>query len=488
MPTLLAVDDDRSVLRIIERAFRDSPVAVLTASNVAEGLALATREIDVILLDIMLPDVSGLDAARTFQAIDSKLPIIFITGRGSSDTAIEAMKLGAYDYVLKPLDLAQLRELVQRALEVRRLMKVPVEFTRSEVAMTDGDQLVGRCPQMQAVFKAIGRVAAQNVSVLIHGESGTGKELIARAIYHHSHRATKPFLAVNCAAIPDALLESELFGHEKGSFTGAEQRRIGKFEQCSGGTIFLDEVGDMSPLVQSKVLRLIQEQRFERVGGCETIQTDVRIITATNRDLRLRAAEGKFREDLYYRLNGFTIDVPPLRDRGDDVLLLLQYCVQKFGRELGKDVHGFAPDALERLVSYRWPGNVRQLEAVIRQSLLNTIGSVVLLEFLPNTVFVEDDGTAAPDSENESDSYDLESFLTSRLRDDSTDDLYVEAIAMMERHLLARVLQHTDGNQSQAAKILGITRSTLRNRIRSLHISLGATVSAHDESVEFDGD
>ena len=255
---------------------------------------LKANSIDVVLLDVMLPDVSGLEAYQEIQKIDPKLPVVFITVGGTSDTAIEAMKLGAYDYLLKPLDLQRVRELVGQALEMRRLMHVPVNMQNQGDVPINGESLVGRTPEMQDVYKAIGRVASQNVTVLIRGESGTGKELVARAIYHHSTRAKGPFLAVNCAALTETLLESELFGHEKGSFTGATSQRVGKFEQCSGGTLFLDEVGDMSPLMQSKVLRVLQDQQFERVGGTQTIKTDVRIITATNRDLEEMVAKGKF--------------------------------------------------------------------------------------------------------------------------------------------------------------------------------------------------
>ena len=344
-------------------------------------------------------------------------------------------------------------------------MNVPVQLPREEHIATVGDQLVGRSPPMQEVYKAIGRVAPQNVTVLIHGESGTGKELVARAIYQHSDRADGQFLAVNCAAIPEALLESELFGHEKGSFTGADQRRIGKFEQCNGGTIFLDEVGDMSPLMQSKVLRVLQEQQFERVGGTQTIQTDVRIIAATNRDLEKMVADGDFREDLYYRLNGFTIEVPPLRERGDDVLLLLQHCLERFNRELGKDVHGIAPEALDLLLRYSWPGNVRELEAVVRQSLLQTTGSVILPEFLPDFVRDEEATKSFAESSDQPAS-DLKGWVESRLRNQSH-DAYREVIQMTERYLLTMVLRATDGNQSQAAKLLGITRGSLRSKIRA---------------------
>ncbi len=293
-------------------ALRDVPVELEVAATAADGLALIeAAEPDVVLLDVMLPDMSGIEACRRIHDIAPKVPVIFITAGGSSDTAIEAMSLGAFDYLLKPLDLDRVQQLVTQALEIRRLMHVPVQFQADGDRPTPGDLLIGRTPQMQEVYKAIGRVAPQDVATLIRGESGSGKELVARAIYHHSRRAAGPFLAVNCAALAESLLESELFGHEKGSFTGATMQRIGKFEQCNGGTLFLDEVGDMSPLVQSKVLRVLQEQRFERVGGTQTIQTDVRIIAATNRDLEKMVSRGEFREDLFYRLNGFTIQLPP---------------------------------------------------------------------------------------------------------------------------------------------------------------------------------
>lgn len=480
MPKLLVIDDDRSVLLMVERAFAESTIQVETAKRVSEGLASVRAGVDVVLLDIMLPEISGLEAVRQIQALDSKLPVIFITAHGTSGTAIEATKLGAYEYVLKPLDLPKLKELVGRALEVRRLMRVPVALPHGDAAELGGEEFVGRSPPMQEVFKAIGRVAPQDVTVLIHGESGTGKELVARAIYHHGKRAHKRFLAVNCAAIPDSLLESELFGHEKGSFTSADQRRIGKFEQCDGGTIFLDEVGDMSPLVQSKVLRILQEQRFERVGGTETIQTDVRIIAATNRDLKAMAELGTFREDLYYRLNGFTISLPPLRERGDDVPLLLMHALRRFNREMAKDIQGFSPESMEVLTCYRWPGNVRELESVVRQTVLQTTGVVVLPEFLPHYVRAKPAGGAGADSA--STVCDLTRFVEECLARGS-EDVYAQAVELMERTVLTRVLQSAEGNQSRAARILGITRGSLRNKIRALGINLGHTVTLEDDGL-----
>jgi transcriptional regulator with GAF, ATPase, and Fis domain len=328
------------------------------------------------------------------------------------------------------------------------------------------------------VFKSIGRVAQQNVTVLIRGDSGTGKELVARAIYQHSNRADQPFMEVNCAAIPETLLESELFGHEKGSFTGAQQRRVGKFEQCNGGTIFLDEVGDMSPLVQGKVLRLLQEQRFERVGGNETIQTDVRIIAATNRPLEEMVEEGDFRADLLYRLNGVSISLPPLRKRGEDVPLLLQHFLTRATRELNKpEIEGLSPEALERLTSYSWPGNVRELQSIIRQAVLATTGTVVVPDSLPAEVLGKSpQSNATPSSGNDAAPADLHAFIEARLRE-NTSDLYAEALEFMERMLITRVLQETGGNQSKAAGVLGITRGKIRDRIAAFDISVDKNVS-----------
>ncbi|HLJ11338.1 MAG TPA: sigma-54 dependent transcriptional regulator [Planctomycetaceae bacterium] len=482
MPTILVIDDDRATQHLMKETFRENGVAVQLAKNAADGLALIEQQHpDLVLLDVMLPDISGLEAFQNIQRIDARLPVIFITAGGSSDTAIEAVKNGAFDYLLKPLDMERVRELVQQALEMRRLMHVPVTLPGSPEKLIDDDRMVGRSPQILEVYKAIGRVAPQDVTVLIRGDSGTGKELIARAIYQHSPRSKAPFLAVNCAAIPDALLESELFGHEKGSFTGADRQRIGKFEQCSGGTIFLDEVGDMSPLVQGKLLRLLQEQQFERVGGNQTIKTDVRIIAATHRDLEARSNEGTFRADLYYRLNGFTISVPPLRERGDDVVLLLERFFTLFARQLGKDVQGIAPDALKLLVEYPWPGNVREMQSAVRRALLQTTGPVLTAEALPEEIRtgVRHDALATrADIVNGV----LDRLVTERLQAEST-DLYAEALAAMEKYLLTRVLRLTSGNQSHTARILGITRGSLRNKLHAHNIHIASVVVRDKEPV-----
>jgi two-component system nitrogen regulation response regulator GlnG len=488
MNRILVIDDDRAIRHLIGKTFDGSDVEVCAAGTAEEGLRqFAELRPGVILLDILLPNVSGLETFEKIRAADGKLPIIFITALESSETAIKSMTLGAFDYLLKPLDVNRVKHLVAQALEIRRLMNTPVEVPGDDQrngapSTTAGDSLVGRSSQMQEVYKAIGRVAPQDVTVLIRGESGTGKELVARAIYQHGPRASGPFLAVNCAAIPEALLESELFGHEKGAFTGADHRRIGKFEQCSGGTLFLDEIGDMSPLVQSKVLRVLQSQEFERVGGNVTIKTDVRVIAATNRDLEHMVGSSEFRSDLYYRLSGFTISLAPLRERREDIISLLDKYLESFNRELGKDVHDVAPEALELLLDYPWPGNVRELQNVLKQTLLRSAGPVIIPDFLPQRIRDPEAESTADLGENLSDT-DLEQLVDDRLHRGST-TLYAESLELMERYLITRVLSVCEGNQSKAARILGITRGCLRGKIRALNVSIDALVHIDGEPCE----
>jgi len=484
MTNVVVIDDDRSVCEMIRRSLEKIDLVVSTVATAEDGLNLIRKESpDVVLLDIMLPRTSGLEVFQKIRDIDRKLPIIFITAGSDSSTAIKAMQLGGFDYVTKPLDLPALSELVEKAIATRRMMNTPVALHMSDGAFPDTESFVGRSPAMLEVFKSIGRVAAQNVPVLIRGESGTGKELVARAIYQNSARSGECFMAVNCAALPDALLESELFGHEKGSFTGADKQRIGKFEACSGGTIFLDEIGDMSPLVQGKVLRLLQQQEFERVGGNKTIKTDVRIITATNLDLDQMVVDGEFREDLFYRLNGITITLPPLRKRGEDVSLLLEYYLRVCAREMNRDdCEGISPEALEMLKAYSWPGNVREMQSIVRQSLLNATGPVIVPSFLPPELTMVARPQTLEASANANATgvpSDLAPFVNRRLNADSR-DLYAETLEQMERYLITRVLQATDGNQTKASEILGTTRGKIRDRVNLLQISLDTTVSAEE--------
>jgi len=462
---LLLIDDDTAVVpHQIQHVFADDKLVV--AATGAAGIEHVRRDPpDAVLLDLRLPDASGLEVYSAIRALDARIPVIFITTAKHADTAIEAMKRGAYDYLYKPLDFDQVHRVVHQALEVSRL-RAPVAIAPDE----PGDSaIVGTSQAMLEVFKAIGRVAAHDVTVLITGESGTGKELVARAIYQHSARASLPFLALNCAAIPEPLLESELFGHEKGAFTGADRRRIGKFEQCHGGTILLDEIGDMPAALQAKILRVLQDQAFERVGGNETIRTDVRVIAATHRDLGTHPG---FRADLYYRLSVFGIHLPPLRERPGDIPVLAAHFLRRFGRELGRDVAQLAPATLARLTEHAWPGNIRELQSVLRRALLQASGAVLLPDFLPPLAAAAAPAAAGPE-------LDIVGFIRGRLARETT-ELSAETHREIDRVLLALVLDHTRGSLREAARVLGISRQTLRGRLRAVGLSVTHTIELED--------
>jgi two-component system nitrogen regulation response regulator GlnG len=473
MPKLLIVDDEPGVLYSFRRVFGDE-MEILTAATASEGLRqFHAHRPDVLILDLQLPDRSGMEVFEEVHAIDSRLPVIFITAHGTTNTAIEAMKRGAFDYLIKPVDFAQIRDLLGRAFEAARLMQVPAVLPSLEPM----DQIIGRSPVMQEMCKTIGRVAPQDVNVLIAGESGTGKELVARALYHHSKRASKPFLAINCAALPETLVESELFGHEKGAFTGADRRRIGRFEQSNGGTLFLDEIGDMPLSAQAKILRLLQEQSFERVGGTETVQTNVRVLAATNQDLEALIARGAFRADLYYRLKGVTIRVPPLRERDGDILELAQHFLFQFNRELGLSVQGFDAEALACLQRYPWPGNVRELQSVLKETMLRTAGPIVLVENLPLPV----GGKAVVEPPGHTpDRLDLMELIEDLLRR-GEGQIYDRVLRVVEKALFSRVLQETGGHQGQASERLGLNRSTLRYKLRELGLSAAPSRTVEPE-------
>jgi two-component system nitrogen regulation response regulator GlnG len=479
MPTLLVVDDEQSVRYSFRRVFEGNGVTVVTARTAAEGLQQVREKApDVVVLDLQLPDRSGLEVFHEIHAFDPKRPVIFITAHGTTETAIEAMKQGAFDYLVKPVDLERLSQVLDRAYEAARLMHVPAVLPAED----SGDRIVGRSAVMQEMCKAIGRIAPQDVNVLILGESGTGKELVARALYHHSRRAQRPFLAINCAALPETLLESDLFGHEQGAFTGAVRRRIGKFEQCNGGTLFLDEIGDMSPALQAKMLRVLQEQRFERIGSNETLQTHVRVLAATNHDLEKLVAENRFRKDLYYRLNVLTIQVPPLRARLDDVAELAHYFLFRFNRELGMDLRGFAPETLELLPNYSWPGNVRELQSVIKQAMFKATGHLLLPEFLPDALHPGTKSSNHPVADATVRSRpvcDLSALIDSLL-ERQENNLYQKVIDEVERALLTQVLQHTHGHQTQASELLGLNRTTLRHKLRTLRLTVDKTVTEEE--------
>jgi two-component system nitrogen regulation response regulator GlnG len=474
MGNLLVIDDEESVRYSFRYVFEENGVQVLTAGTATEGLEqFQEHQPDVVVLDLQLPDRSGLELFQEIHQLDPKRPVIFITGHGTSETAIEAMKSGAFDYLIKPVDLDRLSQILSRAFEAARLMRgsplLPLQ--------KDDDRIVGRSHVMQEMCKRIGRIAPQDVNVLILGESGTGKELVARALYQHSRRASRPFLSINCAAIPETLLESELFGHEQGSFTGAHRRHIGKFEQCDGGTLLLDEIGDMSPFIQAKMLRVLQEQRFERVGGRETLQTQVRVLAATNHDLLKLVEEGRFRKDLYYRLKVVTIEVPPLRARLNDVAELAHFFLFRFNHDLRLDLRGFAPEALELLERYSWPGNVRELQSVVKEAMLHATGHILVPEFLPEELRRQQTAPEAASVAPRT-TFDLPSFIESLL-EKHENDLYSKVIDAVDRVLLARILFHTQGHQAQASEMLGISRGTLRQKLRALGLGIDKVI--HEE-------
>jgi two-component system, NtrC family, nitrogen regulation response regulator GlnG len=479
---LLVIDDEPNIRYSIEQVLASERIKVLKAATADEGLRLAAEQSpDVILLDIRLGSQSGLDVFRKLREIDAKSLVIFITGHGTTETAIESMKLGAYDYIGKPLDADHLQRVVEQAFTISRLMRVPALLEEGDRPQDRPDLLVGSGAAMQSVCKQIGRVAPQDVNVLILGESGTGKELVARAIYHHSHRSRSPFLAINCSAIPEGLLESELFGHERGAFTGAEQRRIGKFEQCHHGTLFLDEVGDMAPSTQAKILRLLQENRFERVGGSETIAVDVRVIAATNQNLERLIETGGFRKDLYYRLRGVTINLPPLRERREDISELSHYFLFRYNRQMGTSVRSISPAALELLQEYAWPGNVRELQSIIREALIVSAGPTILSEFLPSEMRRASPNAAGPvlpeaAAEEAVQWQQLSAEVDSWLASGET-DIYRRALEYFDRIMLRRAMESAEGQQARAAEILGLSRVTLRVKLRSLGMHVGKVLT-----------
>ena len=470
MPKLLIVDDEPNVLYLLEKSLRSEKWDVVTASTGQQAIqSVEQSQPDAVLIDVRLPDMSGLDAFGRMREIDPRLPVIIMTAHATTETAIEAMKRGAFEYLLKPLDVHQLRDVVSQALELSRLSRVPAVFDPDDAADEEADHIVGLSPLMQQVYKDIGRVAPQDVNVLVLGESGTGKELVARAIYQHSQRNAKPFLAINCAAIPEALLESELFGHEKGAFTGADRRRIGKFEQADKGTIFLDEIGDMTITTQSKILRLLQNGSFERVGGNETIQTNVRVIAATNRDLDAAIHEGRFREDLYYRLKVFGIHLPPLRERMGDLPLLVEHFVKVFGKELDKQVRSIPPETMRLFQQHSWPGNVRELQSAVKYAIVKMAGDILAPHFLPESIRGSEPHGTRPATGTAADMPGIAAFVQHLLEIGST-DIHREVQNAVDRIVLQEVLRHVDGNQVAASQLLGISRTTLRSKIDSLGI------------------
>jgi DNA-binding NtrC family response regulator len=455
---ILLIEDDQGITDTLRRVLADEGHEVTVERRGDDGLARAGRDIfNLVITDLRLPGLSGLELVRQLHAAQPRLPIILTTAFGTTETAIEATKFGAYDYLLKPFDMPQLIELVRKAADSNRLMSEPVSLGEAGA----NDALVGQSAAMQGIYKEIGRVASKPVPVLIRGETGTGKELIARAIYQHSDRSRAPFIAVNCAAIPETLLESELFGHEKGAFTGAQTRRIGRFEQAQGGTILLDEIGDMTPATQVKLVRLLQEKSLQRVGGKENIPLDVRVIAATHRDLETAIVRKEFREDLYYRLNVVVISLPPLRQRREDILSLTRYFLQKHGPSLGNPAPSIQPEAMEFLQGQPWPGNVRQLENIVRKALLLAQNYTMTVEHARAAL----DQTAAPDFSPKRAFSEYVNELLAAARRGELADAHARAIGAAERELFARAIAEAGGNQAKAARWLGVTRVTMKAKL-----------------------
>ena len=456
MEKILVVDDEPDIRRAFRRNLETESLRIVEAVDGLDAIRqVAAEQPHLVVMDIRMAGTSGLDTLRKLRELNPKLPVIMMTAYGTTQTAIEAMKHGAYDYILKPLDVPKLKTLLAGALKAARDMRSVVSYPPLLAMEEYSEGIVGKTEAMQQVFKLIGQVSHSDATVLITGASGTGKELVARAIYHHSPRAGQPFLAINCAAIPENLLESELFGHEKGAFTGAADRRIGKFEQCDQGTIFLDEIGDMPLATQTKILRVLQNGEFQRVGGNQTLHADVRVIAATNKETERLVTEKKFREDLYYRLNVVRIHLPPLRERAADIPVLVDYFLQKAGQR-----KSLAPAAMAVLRQHTWPGNVRELENVIERAAVMARGDTLMPEDLPAEVREPKAATVAPE--------DVTAVLDAAVRAlfaVARQDAKLKVIPAAERELIIRALAETGGNQVQAAKLLGITRATLRKRI-----------------------
>ncbi len=469
MSKILVVDDEPNMLAAFEEILGGLEHEVVTMRRADTAIEqLQGIPFDLVILDICLPGMSGLEALRHIKQRHPKLPVIVITGHGTMTTAIEATRLGAFDYQLKPIEPDEMLATIKKALEGVRLMRCQVAVG-VEKATTTEDAIIGRSPAMQEVYKAIGRVAHTEAAVLIRGESGTGKELVARAIYQHSLRAEKPLIVVNCAAIPETLLESELFGHERGAFTGAVGERIGKFQQGDQGTIFLDEIGDMPLGVQAKILRVLQDKSFQRLGGNETIHSNVRVLGATNRNLEKAISEARFREDLFHRLNVFTIHLPPLRERCEDIPDLVDYFLDRFARELRIEKPLLTQEAIEVLRTQAWPGNVRELEHCIQRLMISTGGHPIQVADLSSLLAHADQhaalGLRAADDEI------LRDLVRRYLRSAPSDLAHERFLQKVETFLVTEALRQTKGNQTHAARLLGLPRQTLYDKLQKYRLS-----------------
>ena len=443
---VLIVEDEDKLRRILELQLLDAGFAVEKAASAEEALPLTDRA-DLILTDFKLPKMTGLEMLQVIRRADSHVPVIIMTAYGTVEHAVEAMKSGASDFILKPFSLDHLVAVVSKALEIRNLREENVRLKEELGRKYRWDNIVGRSPGMQEVFATVMRVAPSRATVLLAGESGVGKDLIARAIHFHSPRKDRPFIKINCTALPENLMESELFGYEKGAFTGANISKPGKFELADTGTVMLDEIGDVPPAIQVKLLRVLQEREFERLGSNKTLHVDVRVIAATNRDLRAALEDGTFREDLYYRLNVVPIEIPPLRSRKDDIPYLSRHFVEKLAPENGGRVQRITDAAIDKLMDYYWPGNVRELENVIERSIVMASGDTLDADAIRLDMNIRPRHTAGE----------------AGLPEGMSLDAY-------EQELIRNALKRADGNKSNAARALGITRNALRYRLTQMGI------------------
>jgi len=470
--TILVADDEDSVRFVLVKALEGAGHRVIEASGGRAALAkLSDEAIDLAFVDLRMPDLDGLAVLSQARAAGTQVPIVIVTAQNTMDNAIEAMKRGAYDYVAKPFNIDEVCAVANRALEMLRLS---TDLNRLERELRGrfevGVAIVGNSPAMQEIYKTIGRVANTDATVLIHGESGTGKELIAKVIHYHSPRWSGPFIAINCSAIPRELLESELFGHERGAFTGATEQRAGKFELAQGGTVLLDEIADMPLELQAKLLRVLQEREVTRLGGREVIKVDCRIIAATNQSVERAVKQQRFREDLYFRLNVVPIPVPPLRERRSDIPELINFFLAKINREMGTSIGALSPEARDLLIRHNWPGNVRELENTLVRAAVLAAGPTLM----PRDLAL---ATQEPTPTMYGD-MSLEEIVRLKLKeyfrqtgDVEPSDLYALIIERIERPLIELTLERTGGNQLQAAAILGINRNTLRKKIAALRIT-----------------
>ena len=474
MSTILIIDDDDQLRTSFERLLKEEGYSVDSAPSGELGLNWIKSKIpDLVILDMRLPGMNGLETFKCINEVEPKLPVVIMTAFGTTETAIEATKMRAFDYILKPFDIPEMLSIIGQALEAGRFMRSPIHMNAAP-DNASREVIVGRSKPMQDVYKGIGRVSPTDATVLIRGESGTGKELAARAIYQHSLRADKPFLVINCVAIPENLLESELFGYEKGAFTGAFHRRVGKIEQASGGTVFLDEIGDMPSRIQAKILRLLQEKSIERLGGRDTIPVDVRIIAATNRNLEKALSEGHFREDLYYRLKVVTISLPPLRERSGDIPLLTKYFLARAASDLGMNNPGITEEAISTLNDHSWPGNVREMGNTLQKALIFNRGAPVRPKDIAQAISgMEVDA----DKESETTENALNKWIHAALTTEGTDNLFESCVDRFSAILISEALNLTGGNRSRAAKLLGLSRPTLHSKIEKFGLKIETSVS-----------